>query len=176
MLHLSPTKSVRTFDDMEVSNISVEEIAKNLSLICRFNGACGRFYSVAEHSVLVSHLVPKYAQCAALMHDAGEAYYGDITRPVAEYIEDKRFFDMRAYVDDLITKRFKLRDWISKYRTEIEEADNLMLSVERNYFFNFPLPNNLAFCDGYDRIKKMIYCLTPEKAEAEFLKRFGNVQ
>lgn len=69
--------------------ISIRDIAAHLSKICRFAGACSHFYSVAQHSILVSSLVFDHGPDAALyglLHDAHEAYIGDITQPTKQMI------------------------------------------------------------------------------------------
>lgn len=86
------------FLDMEASEISILDIAHSLARLCRYNGhiATGdAIYSVAQHSVLVSDLVDMHCRQqdvaedyrlalvrAALLHDATEAYIGDITGPL----------------------------------------------------------------------------------------------
>ena len=61
-----------------IEEVRIEDIAHALSLKCRYSGQCARFYSVAEHSVLVAALVEPRWQPAALLHDAGEAYLADL--------------------------------------------------------------------------------------------------
>ena len=60
---------------------TVDDIAHGLSQTCRFTGQTSEFYSVAQHSVIVSHLVEPPHQLGALFHDASEAMMGDIIRP-----------------------------------------------------------------------------------------------
>ena len=79
--------------DPKPESISIEDIARGLSMQCRFNGQVSQFYSVAQHSIMVARLVEKQLdrqklypgrsiRRAALLHDAAEAYLGDIITPV----------------------------------------------------------------------------------------------
>lgn len=71
--------------DPDPDEVQIGDIAHALSQICRFGGHSLRFYSVAEHSVRVARYRPKAPRAhrlAALLHDASEAYLGDIIRPI----------------------------------------------------------------------------------------------
>lgn len=63
-------------------HISLADIASALSNLCRYTGHGRTFYSVAQHSVLVADLVAPEFRVHALLHDAHEAYVGDISSPM----------------------------------------------------------------------------------------------
>ncbi len=77
------TLSGKKFDYLNstTDDVEIEDIATALSHICRFNGHLPEFYSVAQHSVLCSQIVPPEFAFEALMHDAAEAYCQDIPAP-----------------------------------------------------------------------------------------------
>ena len=66
---------------------SVRDVAHSLSLTARFRGHTEGLYTVAEHSLLVYRLAERTRAIrdvlvAALMHDAHEAYFGDVPSPM----------------------------------------------------------------------------------------------
>ena len=69
--------------------IDLDDIALSLSRIPRFLGQTWRVVSVLEHSLAVARMVPPRHRLAALLHDAREAYMGDITRPVLAMLARK---------------------------------------------------------------------------------------
>lgn len=111
-------------------DISIIDIAHSLSLLCRFNGHCSGFYSVAQHSVLMSDLMhdDHGAKCA-LMHDAAEAYIGDITTPLKIKLKD--IDEIEANILKVIFTTFKINMTATR-KAEIEKKDARLLITEMN--------------------------------------------
>lgn len=74
--------------DPRPSEVRILDIAHSLAMRCRYGGHCTRFYSVAEHSVLVSRHVPPEHALWGLLHDAAEAYSADVPRPLKRCLRD----------------------------------------------------------------------------------------
>jgi hypothetical protein len=66
--------------------IDIEDIAHGLSHTCRFAGHVPSYYSVAQHSLLVSEFVGDGNAMWGLLHDGSEAYLHDLTRPLKRVI------------------------------------------------------------------------------------------
>lgn len=84
------TRSGTTIDikNPKVEDIDITDIAHALSNICRFGGHTRTFYSVASHCVLVMKLAPYHIAKEALLHDAAEAYLGDVIKPLKHLLTD----------------------------------------------------------------------------------------
>lgn len=90
--------------DPRAEDVDFRDISHSLSLICRFGGHCKFHYSVAQHSVLVSRIVksndPKI-QLFGLLHDAAEAYVGDVISPIKRSL-DTNFKEIEKKVLNVI--------------------------------------------------------------------------
>lgn len=122
------TRSGRYFDfiDPQPDQITIDDIAWGLSNICRFNGQCLEFYSVAQHSVLVMDIVPKEHQKAALLHDAAEAYVGDMVGPLKQLVPEYKAIEKR--IEAAIFAKFGITTPLDAC---IKHADLRMLRTEQ---------------------------------------------
>ena len=101
--------------DARPDEISIEDIAQGLSMMCRFNGQIPKFYSVAEHSCRVvdymrTHLgvTGKSELLWGLLHDASEAYISDIVAPVKSFLDD--YLSVEEQLMRVIATKFELGD------------------------------------------------------------------
>lgn len=122
-----------------ISKIKIYDIAHHLSNICRFGGAPKKFYSVAQHSVLCCALLPLRSSpihhLAALLHDAAEAYLGDIITPLKYHPAFAAFREYERILQDAIESRLILEEGISvdqldEVREAVKEADLKACALE----------------------------------------------
>ncbi len=114
------------FCDPRIDDVHIEDIAHGLAFQCRFNGQTRAFYSVAQHSLLVASLVPSRLRLAALLHDAAEAYLGDMVKPLKQCFP--AFSAMEAKVMAIIGKRFGVDTFTA---AAIKRADLIALATEK---------------------------------------------
>ena len=117
----------------EPNSIKIEDIAHALSNICRYNGHTRVFYSVAQHSVLVSQHCPHEHRLSGLLHDGAEAYLADIVRPVKPYLPDYRHLEAR--LEKAISERFGVPHPMPAI---VKEIDTRILHDERNQLMTKP--------------------------------------
>jgi hypothetical protein len=88
---LTYTGKVFAFDSMTEEQIDIRDIAHSLSQLCRYTGHTNMFYSVAQHSLLVSEKMPggPAAKLAGLLHDGSEAYTNDLASPLKKWMEQE---------------------------------------------------------------------------------------
>lgn len=155
--------------DLRPADIDIRDIAHALSMQCRYAGHTQRFYSVAEHSVLVARYCRLYGAEAALhglLHDATEAYLVDVPRPVKPFLVGYKEAEARAW--DVITERFD----VVRHTPVVHEADNRILHDERAVLMapcvrDWNLPG--------EPIGVTVEGWMPARAEREFLALFDEL-
>ncbi|MGN5374616.1 hypothetical protein [Sphingomonas hankookensis] len=113
--------------DPDNSRFTLADIARGLGNACRFAGQCDRFYSVAEHTWLASFLVPPPLAFAALMHDAPEAFIGDVTRPLKSLLPTYK--EIEQMIAAVIADRFLLGGQCE--HALVKRADLQLLAAEQ---------------------------------------------
>lgn len=114
-----------------VEDIDIKDIAGTLSKICRWGGKCKPFFSVAQHSVLVSYLAPEELRLPALLHDASEAFLGDVKKPL-KIILGPVYARLEHNFDDVIGRKFGIK--VSQF-LRVKPWDRRAQEIEYNYFF-----------------------------------------
>lgn len=165
------TASGRHFDlvDPQPDMINILDIAQGLANECRYAGQCRWFYSVAQHSVLASQIVPREYALEALLHDASEAYLKDIPRPLKQLLPDYRAIEER--VDAVIRSAFGLP---AKASGQIALADRILLATERRDL----MPADGAdwpILAGIDALDRKIRALPARVAESLFTRRLVEI-
>lgn len=154
--------------DPRADEIDIADIAHALSMMCRFNGMCTRFYSVAEHCVHVANAAPHDLKLTALLHDASEAYLADIVRPVKRWLP--QYKKIETQLDKEIAYKFGLT---YPWPAEVTRLDNGILADEmRQVMATPPRDWNLVEPAG---IGARIECWSWQYAGWEFLRVFHDL-
>jgi uncharacterized protein len=153
--------------DPQIVDIDIRDIAHALSMICRFTGHCEKFYSVAEHSIRVSEILPNDLKLYGLLHDASEAYLSDVARPLKMLPMFSEYRIIEKILQEMIYIRYGLD---SQEPEKVKEADNILLFTEARDLMKTPPASwrNNSFV----LLPKRIEPTNAEDAEKEFLKIF----
>lgn len=143
----------------------IEDIAHGLSKLCRFTGQCYRFYSVAQHSAILSRIVPAEHALAGLMHDCAEAFLGDVSRPLKALLPDYQVIEKRveAALFGMLRIPYPLDPCI-------KTADAKMLRSEKATLM--PPHDDKWDCDGEPMLGYPIVPMPPEAAFEFFMDRW----
>jgi hypothetical protein len=173
--------------DARVEDIDIRDIAHSLALQSRWMGHCKKYYSIASHSLACARVAemtnqPPEVVAWALMHDASEAYVGDVIRPIKRSLlvwdgsgvdEPEVFKEIENRLHQLIAERFGL-PW--PMPEAVHEIDNRMLVTEAYYLTNYEREEHWIKEKHWAHIKPyagdhVLLYQTMEGAEENFLAR-----
>ena len=163
--------------------VNISDIAHSLSMICRFGGHVPRHYSVAEHSLLVSDLIKdEYVaetrhqlKLAALLHDASEAYLGDVVSPLKRILPD--YQRIETNVQFKIDSKFNTHTTLEAAQA-IHEADMKALYIEARSFYGEAAIESWGFAPEIVKWGKgssrdvLCYAPSPHDIEKKFMNAF----
>lgn len=157
------------FLDPKENDIDIRDIAHALAFTCRYTGHSNRFYSVAEHSVLVSYLAND--PLTALLHDASEAYITDIASPIKRHLGG--YAEMEDRIMEKIARKFGFSYPLDP---DIKDCDATQLKTEAKHLLR---SKGASWAHLYPT--KRLHgiapnCWTPQAAEQRFLERFDEVR
>lgn len=156
MVNLTPS-SIITFTGRvidlqrpERADIYIQDISYALSNLCRFTGHTLHFYSVAEHCIRVYNVV---GTLGALLHDAHEAYIGDVSSPLKTLLPDYRALESRW------VQRIEQEFGVKCNTPEIRDADEMLTQMELRGHYGqrlLPVEARKEFCRiFYDEMMRL---------------------
>ena len=148
------------------SQIVIGDIAHGLAHQCRFNGQTNKFYSVAQHSVLVASILPRELRLAGLLHDASEAYLGDVVQPLKDLLPE--YQSIEANFCEVLGARFGVN---LQHNEDIRHADLVVLATERRDLMPMDTADWSSIA-GITPMSRSIKPKSPEVASAQFMEMF----
>ncbi len=167
------THSGKDFDliDTTHNDFELEDVAHALSNICRFCGHVKEFYSVAQHSVMVSYLVEPQNALIGLLHDASEAFVGDVAKPLKELLPDYK--QVEARIEEFVLGRFGIDP--HNMPADIKRADLIALVTEQRDLMSGP-DIDLMNAHGIEPLAQIIQPVSPAQAKIMFLERYREIR
>lgn len=153
--------------DPRPEDIDLLDIAHALANQCRYAGHCRVFFSTAQHSIMVSRVVPGEPAIVGLLYDAAEAYCHDLTRPMklALRASTTAYDDIELGIERVIAKRFGLP--APPWPAAVKAADNVALMTERRDL----MAVQRVWTERAEPLPERIIPLDPLAAERAFLDR-----
>lgn len=147
-----------SFSEPKIEQINIFDISRGLAYRGHFGGQTKQFFSIAQHSLLVIDLMPyrfinkPEMGLAALLHDASEAYTGDMVKPLKLMLPE--FKKIEEKITKVIFEKFKIDIHLLKI---VKEYDKKAQEIEYNTFF---------------KNKNHLNYLKPEEAQVAFMQRY----
>lgn len=154
-------------------DVDIIDIAHALGMLCRYAGHVDRFYSVAEHCVLMSRAVPRALALEALLHDATEAYTVDVPRPLKVQLPDYQAAEARVAI--AIAEHFghqRIEGGQIVEHPDVKAADTRILLDERTALMAAYSPSNRWGVDSLTPLGVNVEGWMPAEAERRYLDRF----
>lgn len=156
--------------DPRPDEVKLHDIAHALSNICRFGGHTNEFYSVAQHSVIVSQkMQPIYKHgMYGLLHDGSEAYIGDVVTPIKRMDLMDSYCRVEHMLQGIVYEGFHLQPIVPRVIfEELEYVDQRVLHTEKRDLLK---PKDWGY--EIQPYEETIVPLLPKDAYVLFMDRF----
>jgi hypothetical protein len=171
--------------DPREEDVELDDIAHSLSMIPRYNGHTKKFYSVAEHSILLSNAVAPQHALWALFHDAAEAYLIDVTKPVKSFLFANIHYHGETSSNCEVVPIKTVENRILRVIADkvgltwppddmVNQADQRIVVDEKNQAY----ANNIGWdhTRGIRPLNIKLHFWSPEEAKKQFLARWAEIR
>lgn len=161
-----------------IDMIDIQDIAHSGSQLCRFTGHTRHHYSIAQHELLGSYIVPLEYALEFLLHDAAESYVNDMSRPLKHMTAMGDLYrPIEETIQALIRKKYELPVVQSPI---IHKFDNAMLLAEKQQLMGRADWSKMGIekweINASEAARVVIHEMTPREVEQEFLERFNQLR
>lgn len=155
------------------SDVTIDDIATALSNVCRFAGHLPQFYSVAQHAVNISRIVPDEHAFSALMHDTAEAFTNDLPTPLKQAVPI--FKELEVKIESAMARKFQFQ---YPLHDTVKLADLQMLALEKVFvkkdYSNWDILDGVKYLHLREDVN--LDELTPQVAKRAFLTRYEQLR
>ncbi len=164
--------------------VCIEDIAHSLAYQCRYAGHTQEFYSVAQHCVLMAQNSDLPGDpMAKLLHDADEAYIGDIARPWKSLLSVQIGHGVGSHHVSVSLFEEEIQDVIGlalgvdlKYSAEVKVSDLRMMATEVRDLMPAGFSSDIWGIDINNPVEAVICPWPPFTAEMCFLELYNDLR